>query len=87
MAKEYLKPLLDVGGNKVTKFEDDCLKYFMPPFPLSLVLRSVVLHVPSIRNWKIGMGSRLKPPQSTGKWSALKTCTSLWDHIESTQQY
>lgn len=80
------RPLLDVGGKQSDEVWER-LEYFIPPFPLSLVLRWVFLQVPSILNWKVGMGNRLKAPQSEGKWSALNACTSLWDHIESTQEY
>jgi len=59
-AKDNLHPLLDVGGNIVTKDEEKA-EYLTPYLPQRLIVRLVVLGVPSPSSWKAGMGSRTKP--------------------------
>ena len=59
-AKENLRPLLDVGGNIVTRMRER-LRYLVPSLPQSLTVRPVFLGVSSPLSWKIEAGSREKP--------------------------
>jgi len=64
---ENLHALLGVGRNIVTKAE------VLNAFSASVfTVRLFVLRVLSTLSWKAGTGSRMKPPQSKGKW--LVTC-------------
>jgi len=54
--KENLCPLLDARGNIVKK-DKEKLRYLMPSFPQSLVVRPVVPWVPSPLSWKTGTGT------------------------------
>ncbi|KAK4818351.1 hypothetical protein QYF61_011448 [Mycteria americana] len=54
-AKENFHPLLDAGGNTAAKDKEK-----------SLIVRPVVLQVPTPLSWKTGMGSRMKPHNPRG---------------------
>ena len=62
-AKENLHPLLDAGGNTVTKAEEkaEVLNAFFASV-FNSQITPVVLRVPSPLSWKTGMGSRMKHP-------------------------
>jgi len=56
-----LHPLLDVGRNMVTKDKEKA-EVLHVVLPQSLIVRPVVLGVPSPLSWKTGMGNKMKPP-------------------------
>jgi len=58
--KENLHPLLDAGGNTVTKGEEKT-EVLHACFS-SVIVRPVHLGVANTLSWKTGTGSRMKPP-------------------------